>query len=61
MLYLPADKLVNCYILKLYDYSENFSERENVLPSVNQGEVEINKINNFQQQKQQMLFTGRGP
>jgi len=30
--------------LKLYDYSENTFERENVLPSVNKGEVKINKI-----------------
>ena len=30
--------------LKLYDYSENSFERENVLPSVNKGEVKINKI-----------------
>jgi len=30
--------------LKLYDYSENTFEREKVLPSVNKGEVKINKI-----------------
>ncbi len=30
--------------LKLYDYSENTFERENVLPSINKGEVKINKI-----------------
>ena len=30
--------------LKLYNYSENTFERENVLPSVNKGEVKINKI-----------------
>ena len=30
--------------LKLYNYSENTLEKENVLPSVNKGEVKINKI-----------------
>ena len=30
--------------LKLYDYSENTFEREIVLPSINKGEVKINKI-----------------
>ena len=30
--------------LKLYNYLENASEKENILPSVNKGEVKINKI-----------------
>ena len=34
--------------LKLYNYSENTFERENVLPSVNKGEVKINKIKDEQ-------------